>query len=111
MFEKILDLGRKLSPKWGVGRHSVVGPLSRGYGICYMYVYISVLLISHVHVHVFVKIHSTECFCNTKGRWTLRNFCQVIIFLHEVYMVFCLVCFMRDVHDIVDLLFVRVYTG
>ena len=27
-----LDLSRRLSPKWGVGRYSVVGPLLRGYG-------------------------------------------------------------------------------
>ena len=30
---KQLDLSRKLSPKWGEGRYSVVGPLSQGYGI------------------------------------------------------------------------------
>ena len=31
--EYTLDLSRKLSKKWGVGRHSVVGPLSQGYDI------------------------------------------------------------------------------
>ena len=33
----IVDLNRRFSPKWGVGRYSVVGPLSRGYGM-YNYV-------------------------------------------------------------------------
>ena len=32
ILELTLDLSRKLSPKWGVGQYSVVGPFLRRYG-------------------------------------------------------------------------------